>query len=33
VFTAEVAARLATAHRTARIEQRVRADLQLALPF
>ena len=30
---AEGAARLATAHRTARIEQRVRADLQLALPF
>jgi hypothetical protein len=30
---AEAAARLATAHRTARIEQRVRADLQLALPF
>lgn len=30
---AEVAARVATAHRTARIEQRLRNELQLALPF
>lgn len=30
---AEAAARVATAHRTAQIEQRLRGDLQLALPF
>ena len=30
---AEAAARLATAHRTARIEERLRNDAQLVLPF
>ncbi len=30
---AEVAARIATAHRTATIEHRLRQELQLALPF
>lgn len=30
---AEAAARLATTHRTARIEERLRNDTQLALPF
>lgn len=30
---AEIAARLATAHRSAHIEERLRNDLQLALPF
>jgi hypothetical protein len=30
---AEVAARVASAHRAARIEERLRNDLQLALPF
>lgn len=30
---AEIAARLATAHRNARIEERLRSDSQLTLPF